>query len=160
MKRWKGPVAERLNMKYVAGSLEHEEYKTKQKKHYYATKDTQRARANERVQAKRRLNQQWLMNYLQGKNCLGCGLDDVRLLTFNHIDPKTKFANIADIVSRGAKLIHLINEVEKCHILCHNCHMLVTFEQMGGSFREYTKPIPTDELNELIKSAGTKNSTL
>lgn len=153
-KRWKGPVPVRSNMNYIEGSEAHEAYKAKQRAHYYATHDEQRAAARDRVARKRQRNQQWLVNYLAGRSCEHCGLSDIRLLTFNHLQPDLKHANIADLVSRGAKLEHIIDEVAKCEVICHNCHMLVTFAQLGGSFRETMKPISEQEFIELVKELG------
>lgn len=150
-KRWKGPVPERENKRYESGSKEHEAYKERQRAHYHRTVDQQRANANARVQRKRTRNQQWLINYLHNQACLDCGLKDVRLLTFDHIDPKEKHANVADLVSRGSKLEHLEEEVEKCEVVCHNCHMLRTFESLGGSFRERMTPVTDQEFEDLRK---------
>ena len=149
--RWKGPVPKRENKRYKSGSEEHETCKAGQRAHYYQNVDQQRASANARVQRKRTRNQQWLINYLHNQSCLDCGLKDVRLLTFDHTNPKEKHANVADLVSRGSKLEHLEVEVGKCEVVCHNCHMLRTFTALGGSFRERMTPISDEEFENLRK---------
>ena len=152
--KWKGPVPDRSNKNYQDGSEAHEKYKNKQKAYYYENRDKMRQAANDRVKSRRKLNQQWLINFLSLKQCADCGTGDIRILTFDHIDPSEKHANIADIVSRGMLLKHLIVEVEKCGIVCHNCHMLRTFKQLGGSFRETVGPIPEEDMNEMIRQSG------
>jgi len=133
--RWKGPVPKRTNKSFESGSPKHEEYKAKQREYYRKTRELQRGQANRRISAKRLRNQKWMVEYMKGKSC-PCGVDDPRVLTFNHLEPENKFANIADLVSRGAKLEHIIAEVEKCEIVCHNCHMLITLEALGGSYHD------------------------
>lgn len=138
-KRWKGPVPERKNTRYGPEDKEkHEMKKSKQREWYRKNAKRLREKANERAAAKRLRNQKWMVEYMKGKSC-PCGVDDPRVLTFNHLEPENKFANIADLVSRGAKLEHIIAEIEKCEILCHNCHMLITLEALGGSYHDKLK---------------------
>ncbi len=147
--RWKGPVPERENKRHKSGSEEHEACKAGQRAHYYRNADKYRAAANDRVNRKRTRNQQWLINHLHGRRCADCGADDIRVLSFDHTDPADKHANIADLVSRGAKLEHIEAEVKKCVVVCHNCHMLRTFKALGGSFRERMVPITDEEFKRL-----------
>ena len=139
-RRWKGPVPERTNKKFETDSPEHIKYKDKQKANYQATASMQRERANANVARKRERNQQWVVDFMVGKKCSKCPVVDPRLLSFNHLDRNTKHANVADLVSRGARLELIIEEVSKCEIVCHNCHMLITLEQLGGSYHDKLKP--------------------
>ncbi len=147
-RRWKGEVIKVSNPRFEHGSAEHELYKEQQKRYYADTADEQRARARNRVARKRERNQQWVVNFLHGKVCEHCGLSDTRVLAFDHLDGFEKFANIADLVSRGLALQKLKDEVTKCRVLCHNCHMLHTFEQMGGTYHTKIKPCTDAEFEE------------
>ena len=117
------------------------------KEYYRKNRDRLRAEANGNTARRRERNQQWLVNFMVGKSC-ECGIDDIRVLTFDHTDPSNKSYNVADIVSKGMKLEYLIEEVQKCRILCHNCHMLNTFRQIGGSFHDRIAPISEKEFIE------------
>lgn len=103
---------------------------------YARNAERQRELSRARVAKKRLRNQLWMLEYVAGKECRGCGISDPRLLTSNHLDPRQKLHNVADLVSRGRQLHLLEAEVAKCEILCHNCHMLATFEQLGGSYHD------------------------
>lgn len=138
-KRWKGPVPGKVNKAYEGRPEAHEKYKDKQRQYYSESAETQRQKANERVAQRRLRNQKWMVKYMLNKSCKSCGVSDPRVLTFNHLDRGTKFANVADLVSRGSKIEHLESEVNKCEILCHNCHMLITLEQLGGSYHDKLK---------------------
>lgn len=152
-RRWKGIVTKVTNSRFIEGSPEHMKYKDKQKKYYYETIDAQRGKARERAAKKRRINQQYIVNYMQGKSCVDCGTTDIRVLAFDHMNDHQKYANISDLVSRGAPLQKLIDEVPKCRILCHNCHMIRTFEQIGGTYHSKVKPCTEREFQKMIEES-------
>ncbi len=55
--------------------------------------------------------------------CLVCGENRTACLEFNHVDPDGKHHTISKILHRS---IHFIfHEVQKCEVLCCNCHALV-----------------------------------
>lgn len=62
--------------------------------------------------------------------CTDCGEQyDPWVMQFDHIDPDTKSANIGQLITRGAKKA-LFEEIEKCEIVCANCHADRTYRQM------------------------------
>ena len=61
-----------------------------------------------------------------GGKCVRCGTTDN--LEFDHIDETTKFANMSDIFRMRQELIDA--ELAKCQLLCHDCHMQKTYEDM------------------------------
>jgi hypothetical protein len=42
------------------------------------------------------------------------------MFDFDHVDPSTKEGSIADMWSRKKEI--LVTELEKCRLLCANCH--------------------------------------
>lgn len=60
------------------------------------------------------------IEYMGGK-CKRCGYDKCkRALAFHHLDPKTKSFNISGCHTR--KWSEVQKELDKCIMLCHNCH--------------------------------------
>jgi len=59
-----------------------------------------------------------LINYKGGK-CEECSITDMYLLDFHHIDPKEKEFSISKGIKSWDKSK---KEVEKCKLLCANCH--------------------------------------
>lgn len=57
------------------------------------------------------------INYLGGK-CSRCGLEDIFVLEFHHVDGSSKEFNI----SSSCGFSRMEKEVEKCVLLCSNCH--------------------------------------
>ncbi len=55
--------------------------------------------------------------------CLDCGgTFQPCQMDFDHLDPKFKVATIARLVEGPTEL--LLNEIEKCHLICANCHRI------------------------------------
>lgn len=61
----------------------------------------------------------------RGGRCVDCGLDDERVLSFDHIDPSNKSCHVTALMSAkpGSKRwAALLVEVDKCEVRCLNCH--------------------------------------
>jgi hypothetical protein len=53
---------------------------------------------------------------------LSVGEKDLLVLTFDHINPADKKHEISSLLSGFYRLETLIEEVNKCRVLCCNCH--------------------------------------
>ena len=72
------------------------------------------------VAIKRRAIKKVLVDYKGGK-CQYCGYDkSLRALQFHHLDPNIKDFGISENFTRG--IPKLKEEVDKCILLCSNCH--------------------------------------
>ena len=65
-----------------------------------------------------------LAQYLGGIRCNHCGFTHTSFapFDFHHKDPTTKDVTISDAINRSWK--NLILEVDKCILLCSNCHRI------------------------------------
>lgn len=61
--------------------------------------------------------------------CNKCGIKDVRVLEFHHIDSKQKDFAIADYYYHQFGETRLVAELKKCEVLCANCHRIFHFEE-------------------------------
>jgi hypothetical protein len=84
----------------------------KQNKSYYLAK-------NKRQKAKLC---SWFKNYKVTLKCNQCDESHISCLSFHHIDPSKKEINVATAVARTWSKEKIISEIEKCIILCENCH--------------------------------------
>jgi hypothetical protein len=66
---------------------------------------------------------QWLSEYKATLTCTNCGEPDLVCLQFHHRDPATKEIGLADAAANGWGLERLEREIEKCDVLCANCHL-------------------------------------
>ena len=77
---------------------------------------------------RRKMLQTWVNEYKMEQGCENCGykLHPVAL-DFDHIDSSTKFKSISQLVVQSSSKKRLLYEIEKCRILCANCHRISTF---------------------------------
>ena len=64
-----------------------------------------------------------MVEYLKNKQCINCGEDDHIVFDFHHVDPSKK-----DFIISGGymrKWEKILIEINKCVILCANCHRRV-----------------------------------
>lgn len=70
----------------------------------------------------RKFGKQKALDYLGGK-CICCGFDTyISSLEFHHIDDSIKKFNIADKIKSVKLTEEIYKELDKCVILCSNCH--------------------------------------
>jgi hypothetical protein len=74
-------------------------------------------------------NTQYVLDYLISRSCEKCGEADPVVLQFHHRDPEQKSASIADLMS--GSIASLSAEMEKCAVLCANCHIKHTAKTSG-----------------------------
>jgi hypothetical protein len=78
-------------------------------------------------------NRAFIVEFLKGKRCADCREKDPVVLEFDHRNPSEKIENVTRTASKGASLDNLIREIEKCDIVCANCHRRRTAKQLGFS---------------------------
>lgn len=70
-----------------------------------------------------------MLEYLSTRACVICNENDVRVLEFDHLDQKTKTFTISQAVRLNYSWDDVLLEIEKCRILCANCHKKHTATQ-------------------------------
>lgn len=96
----------------------HPEFRLQNKKYMrerYAINETHRQK-----------NRLFFLEKLGGK-CRHCGIADPRVLQFDHIDPLTKVCNLGNLFAAKDQS-KVWEEVQKCQLLCANCHTIKTLE--------------------------------
>lgn len=64
------------------------------------------------------------VNKIKEKGCSYCGYKQFpECIQFHHIDPSVKEMGIGDMIGKGKKLDAILKEIEKCILLCVNCHL-------------------------------------
>lgn len=63
----------------------------------------------------------YLGDVLSRAACVDCGLSDPIVLEFDHRDPKEKYRDISLLAAQGS-IDLLKKELEKCDVVCANCH--------------------------------------
>lgn len=72
-------------------------------------------------------NKEILDKTKEGKSCVRCGYSEcVEALDYHHIDPTTKKDTVARLLTHY-NVEDGLKEIEKCVLLCANCHRLYHF---------------------------------
>lgn len=72
--------------------------------------------------------EQWISEH--GNGCIECGETDRLVLVFHHRNPAVKKYNVTGMASQKWETI--LKEIEKCDLLCRNCHAKRHFELVDG----------------------------
>ena len=93
------------------------------KKEYYVENKKKIAVRNKSYSAAIRRKNGLLIFEYKGGRCFHCGVrerNNLEIYDYHHIDPSTKLYNIG-LILKGP-LDRLMTEVDKCLLLCSNCH--------------------------------------
>jgi hypothetical protein len=94
-----------------------EQQRAAQRKYYEANKEKVKEVARDR----RNLVTRYIQEYKQAKGCLDCGIEyPYWVLEFDHVRG-TKLGNISSMY-RTHSFDEVKAEIEKCEVVCANCH--------------------------------------
>lgn len=88
---------------------------------YYEKHAHYRNRHNTSRNKIREQNARKVFEYLSNNPCIICGESDPVVLEFDHRDKDDKIGNVANLV-RDATWTKIELEIQKCDVLCANCH--------------------------------------
>lgn len=103
--------------------------RTYQKNHYKKNVSQYTESNKKHRNSRRKVFYEWM----KSKSCVDCGNSDIRVLEFDHINREDKSFNISTKVSE-LSFETLMKEIEKCEIVCANCHKIRT----AGQFNWYS----------------------
>lgn len=72
----------------------------------------------------------WLKQYKQKQQCCKCGINDFRVLQFDHLFDK--LFNLGEVSRRSFSKKKILAEIAKCQILCANCHSIKTYNNKNN----------------------------
>jgi ribosomal protein L44E len=70
--------------------------------------------------------------------CTKCGFNHTAALDFHHIDPSNKTGSVNQLVSDG-RFKAAFEEMEKCIVLCANCHRIHHHEERHAAKKKKKK---------------------
>jgi hypothetical protein len=71
-----------------------------------------------------------MLVFLKTKSCFDCWTKDFRVIEFDHL--RDKKYNISD--KKSSRLSSLMEEINKCDVVCCNCHRIRTMKR-ANSYR-------------------------
>jgi len=76
-----------------------------------------------------RMNYEFIVEYLKNHPCADCGESDIVVLEFDH--QRDKVADVSLLARDGYSLDKIKREIDKCEVVCANCHRRRTAKQFG-----------------------------
>ncbi len=71
---------------------------------------------------------QFVLNYKSSHPCVICGESRTACLDFHHVN-NDKDGNISRMVIDGYSLDRIQKEIDKCIVVCANCHRIVHYNE-------------------------------
>lgn len=83
----------------------------------------------QQIYDRRKELQSWLQNLKKELDlkCSVCGENRLPVLDFHHRDPNEKEGSISSLVNDGSSKSRVLKEIEKCDVLCSNCHRMLHY---------------------------------
>jgi hypothetical protein len=91
---------------------------------------------------------EWVDNYKTSIGCEHCGIQDNRCLQLHHRETETKKHSVAKLIGKGYVFKTVKTEVEKCEVLCANCHSIHHHEERRSGNWGAGKYINQEEVQE------------
>lgn len=85
-----------------------------------------RKRLNEKENLRRKRIKEWLKNYKERLSCSRCSESENQCLDFHHVQDKKFTINF--MVNNSYSIGRIEEEIEKCVVLCGNCHRVQHYE--------------------------------
>lgn len=104
------------------------------KKHYQLNKE----KVGARLIAKRKRVKEYVNNLKRKTGCQNCSENEPVCLDYHHIDPKNKIERVSYIVSSSTSFDRINREIEKCILLCSNCHRKLHYNLRDNNFGTMT----------------------
>lgn len=114
-------------------------FKTYWNKRYYENHEHYRNSHNGSREKLREQNARKVYEYLTNHSCLVCGEADPVVLEFDHRNRNDKIESVS-VMIRNSSWKRIKSEIQKCDVLCANCHRRKTAAQFGFKRHTFVNP--------------------
>lgn len=97
--------------------------------HYQTYRAKYIEKARRRTVKQSRINTDFVLDYLRQHPCVDCGESDVVVLEFDHL--RDKLMEVSELRTAGYSLESVKREIDKCDVVCANCHRRRTARRGG-----------------------------
>jgi hypothetical protein len=101
------------------------------KAYHYAHWERHMSQIKARRKRQREVARAFVVDYLRDHPCVDCGEADIIVLEFDHL--RDKHRNVSYLIGVG-EIQRIQEEIEKCEVVCANCHRRRTASR-GGWYR-------------------------
>jgi hypothetical protein len=96
---------------------------------YYQNKEAHIENVMAHKKEARQEAREYVWAYLAAHPCIGCGETDPVVLEFHHRSGKER--EVSRMVADGLSIATIQEEINKCDVLCANCHRRLTSQNRG-----------------------------
>ena len=98
---------------------------------YYQQNRSRFIAKNRRNKNRQRKRLRTILLEIKQRPCQDCGGSfHPWVMELDHRDDTIKEAAVADLVSKGCTDARLLEEIEKCDVMCANCHRMRTYRRL------------------------------
>lgn len=108
---------------------------------YYQTDAIQRAKQRDRIKANKRLVKDQYIEWKKQQRCSQCDESSYECLDLHHLDPTVKDGNLSRM-TQDATWNRIKQEIEKCVVVCANCHRKIHSGRITLTARSITDNAP------------------
>tara|TARA_R110002110_G_C12901824_1_gene665024 strand:- start:21 stop:326 length:306 start_codon:yes stop_codon:yes gene_type:complete len=84
----------------------------------------------------RKRNRKFVAEYKTAIGCIRCGYNEhPHALELHHTDPTIKEITVARLSSLHYSIERIKTEVDKCEVVCANCHRIIHHEEKIGVYQ-------------------------
>lgn len=102
----------------------------------YQRKRWESGKKKAEIAARQQRNREYIWKHLSESPCVDCGEDDIVVLQFDHL--RDKKYNVSEMVAQVASLDLIQEEIDKCEVVCTNCHLRRTAKQQAWRIADTT----------------------
>ena len=106
-----------------------EQYKVNRRKRDNARYQREREKLLAKVKNRQEETITWFRQYKATITCMRCGENNPACLQFHHRNRAEKKRNIAEYATHAGSIEKLIHEINKCDVLCANCHSIEHWQE-------------------------------
>ena len=77
----------------------------------------------------------WFQDIKKKLKCFKCGEERWWVLDFHHRDPSKKESSLSILSRKGSKK-NILEEIQKCDVLCTNCHRDLHYQEKQASLAQ------------------------
>ena len=101
------------------------------RKHYRKNIERYKKRVKVNNEKYKELRRNLIYEFKLSNPCTSCGEANPIVLEFHHLDPQQKRNDVSNMATHGYSIESIEKEIEKCIILCANCHRKRTAKQQN-----------------------------
>ena len=106
-----------------------EEHKEERRQYHNKWYARNKSKQKKFVNARRQKIADWFKEYKATLKCSSCPENHPATFDFHHLDPKDKEISVSEVVNGGRSIQNIKKEIEKCIVLCANCHRKLHYNE-------------------------------